>query len=245
MALQSVGISPRALSHSRAHRHPFYEIVLNLEGVGTTDIGGERSVFFPGSVHIVPPGVPHTKETDETFRDIYFHTDTLPFALTGAVAFQDDGAESLRQLMQMMLFRYLQEQPGDRVLEQMYELALSIIAEAYRAVPIDPTVERLLRQLELSFNDPELSVGELLKGSGYHKDHIRRKFLSIVGMTPSEYLTHLRIEHAKKLLAERCASGLSVATIGEMCGYYDARYFARIFKKATGEMPTSYGAKER
>ena len=245
MALQSVGISPRALSHSRAHRHPFYEIVLNLEGEGTTDIGGEQSAFFPGSVHIVPPNTPHTKETDGTFRDIYFHTDTLPFLPVGAVTFRDDGAESLRQLMEMMLFRYLQGQEGDRVLEQMYELALSLIGEAHQAEPTDPAVERLLQQLTLSFNDPELSVGVLLADSGYHKDHIRRKFIAATGMTPGDYLTHLRVEHAKKLLSDRFASGISIADVGEMCGYYDARYFARIFKERTGSSPREFALNQK
>lgn len=244
MSLQSVGISPHALLYSKAHKHPYYEIVLNLEGEGITDIGGERSAFFPGSVHIVPPHVPHTKEPETTFRDIYFHTDTLPFPLHGVASFQDDSTESLRQLMQLMLLRYLQDKPDDRVLEQMYELALSLIAEAHRAEPTDPVIGQILRQLALSFNDPELALGDLLAESGYHKDHIRRKFIAAVGMAPGEYLTYLRTEHAKKLLCDRRENGLSIADIGAMCGYYDAGYFARVFKESTGLSPREFLKKQ-
>ena len=30
---------------------------------------------------------------------------------------------------------------------------------------------------------------------------------------------------------------LSIADIGEMCGYYDSRYFSRVFKKQVGVTP--------
>jgi len=245
MALCSVGASPRALTHSRAHQHPFFEVVLNLEGEGITDIGGERSAFFPGSVHIVPPYTPHTKETQATFQDIYFHTDTIPFPLPGPVSFRDDGAGTLRQLMQMMLSRYLQCRQNDAVLERMYCLVMDMIEEKHVAAPIDPLVDAVMQQLALSFNDPELSVGAVLEQTGYQKDYIRRRFAAVVGMSPSAYLTHLRMEQAKKLLVKRKESGLSIADVGELCGYYDARYFSRVFKKSTGVIPAAYRYHDR
>ncbi|MGG6310890.1 helix-turn-helix domain-containing protein [Paenibacillus macerans] len=53
----------------------------------------------------------------------------------------------------------------------------------------------------------------------------------------SDYLTRLRIEEAKKLIAER---RLSLKEICYEAGYKDPNYFSRVFKKATGMTPTEY-----
>ena len=50
-------------------------------------------------------------------------------------------------------------------------------------------------------------------------------------------LTELRINAAKELLADPFRSSAEVAS---MVGYEDASYFARAFKKRTGETPTQY-----
>ena len=240
MALISVGMSSKALNYSRAHTHKHYEIVLNLEGEGVTEIGGERTAFFPGSVHIVSPQVPHSKEAQASFRDIYFHVDALPFPVEGAVALRDDGAETLRRLMQLLLLRYLQKKKDDQILQQLFELVMSSLSELYHATPSDPAVERLMRRLTLSFNDPELSVGDLLAESGYHVDHIRRRFITVTGKTPNAYLTALRMAHAKRLLGGSEGEGLSIAEVSAMCGYYDTHYFARVFRAQFGVSPSTY-----
>ena len=62
-------------------------------------------------------------------------------------------------------------------------------------------------------------------------------FSGETGQTFVEYLTELRIEKAKQLLATASYS------IKEIClgvGYSDPNYFSRIFKKVTGQTPTEY-----
>ena len=51
------------------------------------------------------------------------------------------------------------------------------------------------------------------------------------------YVTSLRIEYAKKLMAEQ---KLSVADISEAIGYSSISYFIRIFKENTGTTPAKY-----
>jgi AraC-like DNA-binding protein len=64
-------------------------------------------------------------------------------------------------------------------------------------------------------------------------------------MTPKEYLTDIRISYAKKLLREQDQSHSSIADIGVMCGYTDAKYFSRIFRSATGLAPSDFAAQYR
>lgn len=62
-------------------------------------------------------------------------------------------------------------------------------------------------------------------------------FKQEVGDAFNSYLSNIRIEHAKKLLA---GTDLSITSISERVGYQDPRYFSRIFLKTVGVQPTAY-----
>lgn len=249
MALYTINMSPHFFKYCGVHTHEWHELILNLEGEGIMTIGNKQFPFFPGSVHIVPQNTPHIKESKDKFRDIYFLTDTLfpiqPTQLNAEaiITFSDDTDRTLEKLMQMMLYRYLQGNKNDTVLESMYELALKIVEESCIKVQKDPVVEKIIQKLTSCFNDPDISVSEILHTMGYSKDHLRRKFVCEVGVTPSEYLTSLRISQAKKMLKRQRELGIPISEIGALCGYYDARYFSRIFKKETGLSPQEYAKK--
>ena len=80
----------------------------------------------------------------------------------------------------------------------------------------------------------------MIADSGYSTDYIRRKFRAETGMTPGEYLTGLRITFARELLERRGSLKLSVNDVSLMCGFYDVRYFSRVFRKITGCAPSRY-----
>ena len=56
-------------------------------------------------------------------------------------------------------------------------------------------------------------------------------------MSPLEYLTLLRVEHAKELLE---MTDLTIRDISARAGYYDSGSFIRRFKQVTGETPAQY-----
>jgi YesN/AraC family two-component response regulator len=58
-----------------------------------------------------------------------------------------------------------------------------------------------------------------------------------VGYSPIEYLTHLRIDRAKELLAH---SDIRIKEVSQSVGYEDELYFSRIFKKIAGVSPTQF-----
>lgn len=66
---------------------------------------------------------------------------------------------------------------------------------------------------------------------------VQRIFKKELGCTPVEYVTQRRIERARTLLRE---TALTVAGVGERCGYGDSNYFSRVFKENTGRAPREY-----
>ena len=60
-----------------------------------------------------------------------------------------------------------------------------------------------------------------------------------MGQTPLEYLTHLRMKTAERMLT-LWADGYTIAEVAEMCGFDNALYFSRIFKKYHGCSPSQF-----
>lgn len=78
---------------------------------------------------------------------------------------------------------------------------------------------------------------EMASSLGVTPGHLTQHFRQELGITPWEYLTRVRIERAKELLA---SSALSITEIAGQVGYSDAAYFSRVFGNETGRTPRSY-----
>ncbi len=82
-----------------------------------------------------------------------------------------------------------------------------------------------------------IGVEELAKQCGYSRSHFSRLFHELQGMTPGEFLNDLRLTLALRLLqTER----LSVKEIAQRCGFTDASYFCRVFRKRYGITPERF-----
>lgn len=85
----------------------------------------------------------------------------------------------------------------------------------------------------------KIKVEELADICNLSLHRFTHKFKDIIGMTPIEYLTKIRIEEAKYLLSN---SFLNISEISSIVGYDNPLYFSRVFKKVTGLSPRNYVA---
>jgi AraC-like DNA-binding protein len=98
---------------------------------------------------------------------------------------------------------------------------------------------RLRRAIEfMSANcGRELSLTEIAGAAYLSEFHFSRLFKKITGATPHAYLASLRIERARRLLAE---SDLPIAEVGAEVGYASQSHFTKIFREATGMTPKAF-----
>ena len=87
------------------------------------------------------------------------------------------------------------------------------------------------------YMEPGLSLHEVCSALSISKSYLSAIFKSHTGMTLVEYLTGVRMEAAKELLARDTLRGYEVAA---QVGFKDAHYFSLTFKKQTGISPTEY-----
>lgn len=82
-----------------------------------------------------------------------------------------------------------------------------------------------------------ISVKDLVEVAAMSRRGLHKAFLENVGRTPGQELQRVRIEHAKRLLAE---SDHKMEVLASMCGYQSANSFCVAFKQATGMSPKDY-----
>ena len=71
---------------------------------------------------------------------------------------------------------------------------------------------------------------------GVAGDYLSRIFKQEMGLTLWDYLTTLRLERARTMLLQ---TGERVVAVAESCGFDDASYFNRVFKKHYGLTPSA------
>ena len=73
---------------------------------------------------------------------------------------------------------------------------------------------------------------------GLVPSYLVKLFKSYTGVTPQQYLTTLRIEHAKRMIEENPRRLIKELSLN--VGFTDPLYFSRIFKKETNYSPADY-----
>ncbi len=89
------------------------------------------------------------------------------------------------------------------------------------------------------FREPGLSLTEVCAELSVSVSYFSQRFKSITGKTFVEYLTEVRMEHAKELLRTASGRGYEIAP---QVGFRDPHYFSSTFKKVCGMTPTQYRA---
>jgi AraC-like DNA-binding protein len=124
----------------------------------------------------------------------------------------------------------------DRICERMIlESLFPGINEARQAMG-DQVVQHIVVQFR---HRPDLShnLDEIARHHGLSTSTLRRRWFDAMNITPGRYLLNLRLQNARRLLAE---TALPVGEIATQTGFQDMFYFSRRFKLETQLTPTQY-----
>lgn len=117
---------------------------------------------------------------------------------------------------------------------------LMALLEKYRSEPADAhsdfLTNKIIEYVHMNYSKP-VKLLTLAEDLNYNADYLSQTFKQKTGKNFNAYLTEIRMEKAKELLA---GSGRKIKDIASDVGYTNEMYFSTAFKNYTGMSPKKY-----
>ena len=148
-------------------------------------------------------------------------------------AFWFDEGVFMGELFNMIMMSY--EKADNVFIEKSLDLFLSRIKSA-KSVALPESVKNFLESV---FNNSQ-AIGTLAsyaQAAGISENYLSRQIKQYTGRSVGDWIDSVRIVRAKRLLAETSDPIIDVANA---IGLDDQSYFARFFKRETGQTPSEF-----
>lgn len=238
------------------HAHTSWEIYYLLEGECVYFINGRSYALGRGAFVFVGTNVLH-RTLAERHERILIELDPATLADFGirlplleqnaSIAVQLPPAQQrqVEGFLHCIAESLLGEAPGYAARVRLYLLGLlSYIDEHAQGAPAVPRdlsphhqlAEAVIRYLDAHY-DQDVTLEELAQTLYVSKYHLSRAFKEVTGCTLVAYLTAVRLQHARYLLA---STRLRVADVASRTGFNSLSHFNRVFLRQVGMPPLQY-----
>jgi len=237
-----------------AHFHEGFSIGVALRGGLAFDQGGSKHVASSGVISALNPGEVHNSYPAgnngwaficflipiEVFRTVVTDVaerDRIP-------EFRDRVINDSALVQHLIhLHNVLQASPDQLARQSLCLSTFTRLIQRHSTVNLGAqpnrreraAVRRAREFLQGSYLRP-VSLMELANIAGLSRFHLLRAFRSEVGLPPHVYLNHLRVNEAKRQLAD----GWTIAEAAANCGFVDQSHLTRRFKQLLGFTPGQY-----
>ena len=228
-----------------------------VRGRGWCEIEGNRHEILPGQLFVMPGGLQPTYTTygERLWSVIWIQLaviNTGPFAGKLNFTSQTIALGPSERAQMLAFFRDVLEtldMPYSQRLRQVSQRAMELLhstvsshrescdIERDAAARIARTIEYMKEHLK----EP-LRAAALAAVANMSLPHYFAQFKRVIGSSPIDYLIKLRMEHARRLLAE---TSWSVKEVAVSLGYDDPLYFSRVFKSINQTAPSEFRARSR
>ena len=246
------------------HWHDEFEIIYVRSGFLAVSISGESYIGKTGDAFVVSPGNLHLMGSQTGTVDYYtflfplkyisFRTDDmldeklLEPLNSGHLMICPRVKDTAKELCEQLIDIYMAEndETESKITAQIKTkiILLQFILEMWKkgfVIENDTsgrnTVEKeMVSYIQQNFTG-KISLREF--GEQFHlsEKYISRYFKEHFHITLSQYVTYLRLEHAKQLLQD---TDIPVTDVAMQSGYQNVSYFIRSFQKAYAVSPLKY-----
>jgi AraC-like DNA-binding protein len=265
LAVAEVSSDPAVFHHSKSHAagarpHQFF-IELQLEGRSVIKQDGREAALEPGDFTICDTTRPYEVKFDlpvsvlvlapsvtDLRRFIGFPETVTAYRMAGRSGMSGVTSKFIRNLWEEL------KAAREGVVEShAAEATLNLVACAYSSVQQAcpeggslSTVRRmvLLRQIEQSLTDPELTPGKVAEKCRISKRYVHRLFLG-QGETLREYILRRRLEICRQMLSNPAQRSRSITAISVDAGFNSVSQFCTTFRERYGMTPGEYRNDQR
>lgn len=246
------------------HWHDELEIIYVKSGFLTVSISGENYIGTPGDAFVVSPGNLHfmgSQAGEVDYFTFLFPLEYISFCTDDMLddklltplknghlmirpRIKDAAKELCEQLAEIYMAKNDEKKLEIAVQIKTKIILLQFILEMWKkgfVIENDTsgrnTVEKeMVSYIQQNFTG-KISLREF--GEQFHlsEKYISRYFKEHFHITLSQYVTYLRLEHAKQLLQD---TDIPVTDVAMQSGYQNVSYFIRSFQKAYAVSPLKY-----
>lgn len=230
-----------------------------LHGGGSGWVGNERNLFRykAGDMVLLPQGVPHFVTQDEKtephliavhfFARIFGVFDIVQTIGIPNILHNSANLPHLRA-SQRIAREFALKPPGWRAVmdSEIRSLLLGMIRFHAKGCTLPMNIPSLaefarfapvFQLIDSRIEDPDLSVREMARVVFLSEVQFRKVFRGLTGTNPVCFLQRRRVERACRMLRTTTES---VESIAEQCGFAQAPFFYRVFRRWTSVTPRSY-----
>ena len=214
-----------------------YELFNIVQGKMTVRTGGKTYTATDGNLVFLDLRFRHYYKADTVLQVQQYLIEGAPLQayyqlLTekNGPVFQKDSRISFQ--LSSLKNETMKKVPNDHLISYLLVGVLTSLSLSAVGETADP-----IRQARYYIADhyrENISLDDIAAAVSLSKYYFSRRFEKETGSTPWEYLTETRIRNSMQLLTH---SYLTVDEIAMSCGFSDATYFIRTFKKLTGFTP--------
>ena len=246
------------------HWHDELEIIYVKSGFLTVNISGENYIGKPGDAFVVSPGNLHFMGSQTGTVDYFTFLFPLKYIAfrsddmlddklieplnSGHLMISPEIKDTVKEQCEQLARVYAAEidKSESKITSQIRKkiILLQFIHELWKKgfiVENDTTGRNTVEKEMVSYIQQNYMGKILLRefGEQFHlsEKYISRYFKEHFHITLSQYVTYLRLEHAKQMLQE---TDISVTEVAMQSGYQNISYFIRSFKKTYGVSPLKY-----
>ena len=117
-----------------------------------------------------------------------------------------------------------------------------IIADNAKISAQDVTIKKAMKFILENISDPDMKIDDIAQAMGMSRSVLYGKIKNAVGMTPIDFVRHIRITKAIEMLKD---TDETLSSIAFSVGFSDPKYFSKVFKKEMGIIPSEYREKNK
>lgn len=240
-----VGEHPKTFD-VRWHTHETWELIYCTSGQGSFRFQDGRIIpYHAGEMVVIPPQEVHANSSEEGFTNIHLNISEPSFPYRSAFKIQDESGSLHKAFVEARMYYTSDKSKRELVLASLGELITSYLVVFRSNSEFTESVEMIRNSILQNYTNPEYALDEYIKSLPFHYDYLRKIFKKELGMSPLEYMTSLRMKNAERLLSTMWTNGYAIAEIAQMCGFDNALYFSRVFKKYFGCSPSQFVKTQR